>query len=87
MVGVGASQAFCVSFGEPCETPRSAPVLIGTGAALTVGGLIGTIVSGMALAGHTNMARIDHEPTQGKAQHPRKARRVQWDRSRSQFVF
>ena len=87
MVGVGASQAFCISFGEPCETPRSAPVLIGTGAALTVGGLIGTIVSGMELAGHTNMARIDNEATQAKAQHPRKARRVQWDHRRAQFVF
>jgi len=60
MVGVGVSQSFCISFGEPCETPRSSPVLIGTGAVLTVGGLIGTIVSGIVIRDRRHAVRSHH---------------------------
>lgn len=79
MVGVGASQAFCISFGEPCETPRSSPVLIGTGAVLTVGGLIGIIVSGIELR--------NSDRRSSKAPSHRSARRVQWDSGASRLVF
>ncbi|MGB5350881.1 MAG: hypothetical protein WBM96_19455 [Polyangiales bacterium] len=79
MVGVGASQAFCISFGEPCETPRSSPALIGTGAVLTVGGLIGIIVSGIELRNSDRRG--------SKAPSHRSARRVQWDSGTSRLVF
>jgi len=79
MVGVGVSQRFCISLAEPCETPGSSSVLIGTGAALTVGGLVGTIVSGIALS--------QSERTRAKAPSQRNVRRVQWDLARSGLVF
>lgn len=79
MVGVGASQAFCISLGEPCETPRSSAVLIGTGAVLTVGGLVGTIVSAVELS--------DRDRRSAKAPSRRTARRVKWDSGSSRLVF
>jgi hypothetical protein len=71
MMSVGVSQRFCISFGEPCDAPRSSGVLIGTGAALTVFGLLGTIVSGVAFR--------NSEGARAKAPSQRNARRVQWD--------
>lgn len=79
MVGVGVSQRFCISFGEPCETPGSSGVLIGTGAVLSVGGLIGTIASGIALS--------DSERARAKAPKQRNERRVQWELAQSRLVF
>ena len=79
MMSVGVSQRFCISFGEPCDTPRSSGVLIGTGAALTVFGLLGTIVSGVAFR--------DSEGASAKAPSQRNARRVQWDPAQSRLVF
>mgnify|MGYP001550608516 FL=1 len=79
MVGVGVTQGICISFGEPCETPASSSVLIGTGAVLSVGGLIGTIVSGIALS--------DSERAGAKAPKQRNVRRLQWDLGQSRLVF
>jgi len=80
MVSVGVFQRYCISFGEEaCETPKSSGVLIGTGAALTVFGFIGTIVSGIAFR--------DSEGARVKAPSQGNARRVQWDRAQSRVVF
>jgi len=79
MMSVGVSQRICISFGDPCYAPSSSGVLIGTGAALTVGGLLGTIVSGVAFR--------DSEGARAKAPSQRNAHRVQWDLARSRLVF
>jgi len=79
MMSVGVSQRICISFGEPCYVPSSSSVLIGTGAGLMVGGLIGTIVSSVALK--------DSERARAKTPSQRNARRVQWDPAQSRVVF
>ena len=79
MVTVGVSQRICISFVEPCYTPSSSAVLIGTGAALTLGGLVGTIVSSVALR--------DVERRRSKAPNHRAARWVKWDSETSRLVF
>ena len=87
MVGVGASQAVTSCFFEPCpETPRSSAALIGTGAVLTVGGVIGIAISAMGLSGHSS-ASFDEKRTRGKAQNERGPRRLRWDGTRSRVVF
>jgi hypothetical protein len=79
MMSVGVSQRIFNCFGEPCYAPSSSSVLIGAGAALTVGGLIGTIVSSVALR--------DSERNRAKAPSQRNARRVQWDPAQSRIMF
>jgi hypothetical protein len=79
MMSVGVSQRIFICFVEPCYAPSSSSVLIGAGAGLTVGGLIGIIVSSVALR--------DGERNRAKAPSQRNARRVQWDLAQSRVVF
>ena len=79
MMSVGVSQRICISFGEPCYVPSSSSVLIGTGAALTVFGIIGTVVSGVAFK--------DSGRARARTPSQRNARRVQWDLETSRVVF
>jgi hypothetical protein len=79
MMSVGVSQRIVICFVEPCYAPSSSSVLIGAGAGLTVGGLIGIIVSSVALR--------DSERRRSKAPSHRAARWVQWDSGTSRLVF
>ena len=81
MVVVGVSGRICISFGEPCTEPDWVAPVLGTGAILSVGGLVGIVASSIALGDSDHGRAGLKEPKHGRA------RRVQWDPGASRLVF
>ena len=79
--GAAAASSVCISFDPTMPCPPTPTAAIGIGMAMMVGGLGGTIASGILLR------RRKRERDRLKEAHYGTPRRVQWDLAQSRLVF
>lgn len=80
--GLGAAAgSICISFGQPCETPRWVAGVAVLSVVLSVGGLVGIVMSSVALR------RNKRERDELRQAYLDGRRRVYWDAPTARFVF
>jgi len=81
MIAAGLGASICISFGEPCSTPRWTGPVTGVGMLLAIGGISGTIACAILLA-----RRKRDRDSLREAQYAR-PRRARWDLAQSRLMF